>query len=150
MYRELTRNYHTIAKEVGIKKIIPVGNAFQLAEETPEWKFARDPDFDYNNPKYPELPKEPNSLNGGFAWRGPTGRENDGADMMAPMPAAQAAIWRPVCGMSFSLEGTFGKSRGIQGFFANGPHRFVNLPIRLSTALARRLGLLTLHLKRQP
>jgi len=26
---------------------------------------------------------------------------------------------------------------------ANGPHRFVNLPIRLSTALVRRLGLLT-------
>ncbi|MBT7256598.1 MAG: DUF4886 domain-containing protein, partial [Planctomycetaceae bacterium] len=67
MYQELTRNYNTIAKEVGIKKIIPVGNAFQLAEETPEWKFARDPDFDYSNPIYPELPKEPNSLNGGFA-----------------------------------------------------------------------------------
>ena len=113
MYQELTRNYNTIAKEVGIKKIIPVGNAFQLAEETPQWKFARDPDSDYNNPKYPELPKEPNSLNGGFAWR-----ETDGAHKF------------------FKLDGSH----------ANGPHRFVDLLIRLSTAPAGRLGLLTPHL----
>tara|TARA_B110000438_G_scaffold62570_1_gene63033 strand:- start:178 stop:663 length:486 start_codon:yes stop_codon:yes gene_type:complete len=86
MYRELTRNYHTIAKEIGIKKIIPVGNAFQLAEETPAWKFARDPAFDYNNPKYPELPKEPNSLNGGFAWRG-----TDGADKIFKLDGSHAS-----------------------------------------------------------
>jgi hypothetical protein len=86
MYQELTRNYNTIAKEIGIKKIIPVGNAFQLAEETPEWKFARDPDFDYNNPKYPELPKEPNSLNGGFAWRG-----TDGADKVFKLDGSHAS-----------------------------------------------------------
>jgi hypothetical protein len=67
MYQEFTRNYHTIAKEVGIKKIIPVGNAFQLVAEISEWKFVRDSDFDYKKPRYPELPKEPNSLNGGFA-----------------------------------------------------------------------------------
>jgi len=69
MYRELTRCYYTIAREVGIKKIIPVGTAFQLAEESPEWKFQRDPNFDYENPKYPELPKEKNSLHSGWAWR---------------------------------------------------------------------------------
>ena len=69
MYRGLTRSYYTIAKEVGIKKIIPVGTAFQLAEESPEWKFERDPNFNYDNPKYPEVPKEKNSLHGGWAWR---------------------------------------------------------------------------------
>jgi hypothetical protein len=69
MYRGLTRSYYTIAKEVGIKKIIPVGTAFQLAEESPEWKFERDPDFDFDNAKYPELPKAKNSLHGGWAWR---------------------------------------------------------------------------------
>ena len=42
---------------------------------------------------------------------------------------------------SFSLERTFGKSRRIQGFLAIGAHRFVNLPIRLSPALTRWLGL---------
>lgn len=57
MYQELIRNYSTIAKEVGSKKIILVGNTFQLAEGTPEWKFARDPDFDDTNPKYCELPQ---------------------------------------------------------------------------------------------
>lgn len=77
MYRELTKNYFTVAKEIGITKIIPVGNAFQLAEESPEWKFARDPDFDYASPKYPELPKESNSLHGGFAWRSATAGTED-------------------------------------------------------------------------
>ena len=97
MYQELTRNYHTIAKEVGIKKIIPVGNAFQLAEETPEWKFARDPDFDYSNPIYPELPKEPNSLNGGFAWRGTDGTDKvfklDGSHANGAGSYLAACVW---------------------------------------------------------
>ncbi|HPN84683.1 MAG TPA: DUF4886 domain-containing protein [Victivallales bacterium] len=68
MYRELTKAYYTVAKELGLR-IIPAGNAFRLAEESPEWKFERDPNFDYENPKYPELPNEKNSLNSGFAWR---------------------------------------------------------------------------------
>lgn len=57
MYQELIRNYSTIAKEVGIKKSILVGNTFQLAEGIPEWKCARDRDFDDTNPKYCELPQ---------------------------------------------------------------------------------------------
>lgn len=68
MYQEVTKNYHTIAKEIGISKIIPVADAYQLAEESPEWKFSRDPNFDYENPKYPELPNESNSLHHGFYW----------------------------------------------------------------------------------
>jgi hypothetical protein len=140
MYQELTRNYHTIAKEVGIKKIIPVGNAFQLVAEISEWKFARDSDFDYKNQDILSFPKNPIHLMAALRSEGrkvPTKSSN----LMAPMPTAQAAIWQPVCGMSFSLEGTFGKPRGIQGFLAGEPYCFVNLPIRLSTAPARRLGL---------
>ena len=70
----------------------------------PEWKFARDPDFDYNNPKYPELPKEPNSLNGGFAWRG-----TDGADKVFKLDGSHTNGSRQLSGRlcvvwNFSLE----------------------------------------------
>lgn len=79
MYQELTKAYYTIAQELGIR-IIPVGNAFQLAVECPEWRFERDPDFDYENPKYPDLPNEKNSLNGGFAWRAKSLKDNEKPD----------------------------------------------------------------------
>jgi len=107
MYQELTRNYHTIAKEVGIEKIIPVGNAFQLAEEAPEWKFARDPDFDYDNPKYPELPNESNSLNGGFTWRAPSGGGEDVEASASPGGDSDSAD------KVFKLDGSHANGAGM-------------------------------------
>jgi len=74
MYRELTTAYHTIAAEIGAKKIIPDGDAFQLARETPEWTFKRDPAFDYANPVRPALPKETGSLNAGYFWKEKDGK----------------------------------------------------------------------------
>ncbi len=79
MYQDLTRAYYTIADEVGIKRIIPVGTAFQLAAESDEWRFERDPDFDYDNPQYPNLPEnERNSLHRGYGWR--TQESKDGSE----------------------------------------------------------------------
>ncbi len=69
MYKDLTTAYHTIADEVGIKRIIPVGDAFQLAEESPDWRFVADKDFNFKEPVYPQLPKELHSLHAGFNWR---------------------------------------------------------------------------------
>ena len=69
MYQELTKAYYTVAGETGIKRVIPVGNAFQLTSESQEWAFKRDPSFDYSNPKQPGLPAEPHSLHAGFGWR---------------------------------------------------------------------------------
>ncbi len=68
MYQQLTAAYYTIAKELGCR-VIPVGTAFQLAYESPEWQFKRDESFDYKNPKSPELPKELHSLNAGYYWK---------------------------------------------------------------------------------
>jgi len=68
MYQALTRAYHTVAAEVGIRKIIPVGDAFRLAGESPDWTFQKDPDFDYDAPTYPDLPREKNSLHDGYSW----------------------------------------------------------------------------------
>ena len=68
MYRELTGAYHTIALELGIRRIIPVGDAFQLATEAPAWKFISDRKFDYKNPVFPKFPKEKHSLHVGYRW----------------------------------------------------------------------------------
>jgi len=68
MYQGLTRAYHTIAREVGIKRLIPVGNAFQLAAESPATRFVPDPNYNYAAPKYPDLPTEKNSLHRGYMW----------------------------------------------------------------------------------
>ena len=68
MYQQLMEAYYTIAKELGCR-VIPVGSAFQLAYESPEWEFKTDPDFDYANPKYPDLPKQLHSLNVGYSWK---------------------------------------------------------------------------------
>jgi len=74
MYRDLTTAYHTIAAEIGAKRIIPVGDAFQLARETSEWTFKRDPAFDYAKPVRPALPKETGSLNAGYFWKEKDGK----------------------------------------------------------------------------
>ena len=79
MYQGLTRAYHTIAKEIGITRIIPVGNAFQLASESPATRFVPDPSYDYAAHKYPHLPKEKNSLHRGYGWNDATGDKEGGS-----------------------------------------------------------------------
>jgi len=81
MYKELSKAYYTIGKELALR-IIPVGNAFQLAAESPEWKFERDPNFDYENPKYPNLPDEKKSLHVGYFWSEKGASRRTASEMM--------------------------------------------------------------------
>lgn len=74
MHRDLAKNYSDIARELDIRRVIPVGDAFELAYEDPAWQFSRDPGFNYAAPTYPKLPKELHSLHGGCSWM----REKDG------------------------------------------------------------------------
>jgi hypothetical protein len=69
MYRQVADAYSTIAKELGCS-VVPVGAAFQLAYESPEWEFKHDENFDYKNPRHPDLPNELHSLHAGYSWRG--------------------------------------------------------------------------------
>lgn len=48
MHDDVRKSYHTIAEELGIG-IIPVGEAFAIARNHPDWAFERDPGFDYSN-----------------------------------------------------------------------------------------------------
>lgn len=68
MYEGLRAAYDQLAARHGLL-MIPVADAFQLAQATPEWRFTHpDPDFDYENPAKGTRPKQPGSLIGGWFW----------------------------------------------------------------------------------
>lgn len=68
MYRGLTDAYRTIAAEVGIQRILPVGLAFQLAGAAPQWRFTPDRRFNSKTAVFPQLPREKHSLHAGYGW----------------------------------------------------------------------------------
>lgn len=68
MHNAIRKNFHTIAGELGVK-IIPVGEAFAQVRTHPEWIFERDPNFNYDNPVFPDVPIEKPSLNVGARWK---------------------------------------------------------------------------------
>ncbi len=69
MYRDLKNAYAKIASELRIRRIIPVGDAFQLAAKSPKWKFVPDREFNFKKAVFPNLPKDRNSLHAGYYWR---------------------------------------------------------------------------------
>lgn len=75
MHDGLVKAYGRIAEEVGIGRIIPVGEAFRLATMSRAWRFKRDPKFNYRHPVYPKQPRETHSLHAGFFWREKDGQK---------------------------------------------------------------------------
>jgi len=67
MWEKSREAYHRVASELGIG-VIPVGDAFWKVSSSKKWKFKPDPEFDYSNPAYPDLPKQANSLHVGYSW----------------------------------------------------------------------------------
>lgn len=60
-YRRLAEAYHL--------RVIPVGDAFHAARQTPQWAFSyRDPKFNYENPVPGTVPSQIGSLNPGWRW----------------------------------------------------------------------------------
>ena len=48
--------------------LVPVGDAFHIAEGTPEWHYVPDPKFDYAHPVGGTAPDQSKSLIGGWHW----------------------------------------------------------------------------------
>jgi len=67
MYQQLTHAYEGIATELGLR-MIPVGDAFNLADSDPQWSFRGDMAFDPARAVYPALPRETHSLHTGWRW----------------------------------------------------------------------------------
>jgi hypothetical protein len=68
MYEGLRNAYRTTAKEFGVR-LIPVGDAFNLANTDPAWGYKPTAGFKSSDLKYPDLPPQSHSLNKGYAWK---------------------------------------------------------------------------------
>lgn len=69
MFDGLSDAYRSIAEKYGLR-IVPIGAAIQNARELEQWQFSYpDPTFDYENPKYPKLPKQDGALINGWIWQ---------------------------------------------------------------------------------
>lgn len=80
MFRGLTAAYGKLATEFGAK-IIPVGDAFFLADTDATWGYKRDPKpFDARKAKKPELPDQTHSLHVGWRWTTKNGKTMLGMD----------------------------------------------------------------------
>ena len=112
MYRGLASAYATIAKELGVR-LIPVGDAFHLANRDPQWGF-RVPatPFDSKHAKPGELPDQTHSLNVGWAWKKqPDGKMTLGLDGHHASTAGEylgACIWYEVLFSRNVETNTFG------------------------------------------
>jgi hypothetical protein len=68
MYRGLSRAYRAIARELGTG-LIPVGDAFFLADTDPQWGYRVDAVFDFKSAQPPALPDQRCSLHVGWRWQ---------------------------------------------------------------------------------
>lgn len=67
MYAGLRSAYHQLAAETGFR-IIPSGDALELARRTPRWTYVADPGFNFTDPSPGQLPDQHTSLNAGWSW----------------------------------------------------------------------------------
>ena len=72
MHRGLASAYRTIARELRAP-IIPVGDAFQIADTDPTWGYRPDVAFDLASAAPPALPNQAHSLHVGRRWVGQAG-----------------------------------------------------------------------------
>lgn len=92
MHERLAAAYRGLADSRGLR-ILPVGDAFELARGSARWTYQTDPDYDFKNPKPGTLPDQKSSLNVG--WR--SGKGKDG----------KPALW-----LDFKHANTAGKYLG--------------------------------------
>lgn len=67
MYAGARDTYRAFADGKGFR-LLPVGDALNLARQTPRWTFAPDAKFDYKNPPEGQVPDQSASLNVGWRW----------------------------------------------------------------------------------
>jgi hypothetical protein len=115
MYAGLKRAYDTIAKELNVK-LIPVGDAFHLANRDPQWGYkVPTTKFDSKNAKPGELPDQTHSLNVGWNWK----KQPDGK-LKLGMDGHHANLAGEYLGACVWYETLFGKSVEGNAFVPKG------------------------------
>lgn len=95
MYEKLRANYRSLAKELQLR-LLPVGDAFQQARQSPNWQYRKDPNFDFKNPPAGALPNQDGSLIVGYRWAKKDGQETFGLDSIHANTAGSylgAGVW---------------------------------------------------------
>lgn len=72
MYLGLTNAYRSIAEELDAE-VLPVGDAFYLADTDEKWGFRPDTKFEFTTALAPALPQQIHSLHVGWGWTMPKG-----------------------------------------------------------------------------
>jgi len=121
MYAGLKNAYATIANELKVK-LIPVGDAFHIANRDPNWGFVPSPQpFDSKNAKPGELPDQTHSLNVGWNWKkGPDGKPKLSMDGHLASTAGEylgACVWYEVL-FGKSVEGNAFVPKGLDAAYA--------------------------------
>lgn len=94
MHARLTRAYDDLADELGLA-VIPVGDAFHLADSDPRWGYQPDGRFNFATARRPMLPDQAHSLHVGWFW-GPEQLKLDGRHASQAGKYLAAAVWLEV------------------------------------------------------
>lgn len=105
MYRGLTAAYNQIAADLN-GKIIPVGDAFFIADTDPKWAYQTDTAFDPKTAKQPALPNQTHSLHVGWRWA----KSKDGKKTLLGMDGHHANLAGEYLGACVWYEILFGES----------------------------------------
>lgn len=99
MYQGIKAAYAAIAKELDAR-LIPVGDAFYLADTDPAWAYQPDPAFTPKGVVYPAVPNQKHSLHIGWRWKkGTDGKQAFGIDGHHANAAGEylgACVWYEV------------------------------------------------------
>lgn len=79
MHEGLSEAYQTITRELSAKRI-PVGDAFWLADNDPEFGYHAPANFDAKSLGSPNLPEQNHSLHVGYRWSDGNGKQKLGMD----------------------------------------------------------------------
>jgi hypothetical protein len=105
MYRGLTNAYRSLAADLGAG-LLPVGDAFFLAETDATWGFKPDTTFDPKLGKTPSLPHQTHSLHVGWRWVKP----KEGGEAKLTMDGHHANLAGEYLGACVWYEVLFGDS----------------------------------------
>lgn len=103
MHRGLAEAYRTIARELHAP-ILPVGDAFDVADSDPTWGYRPDVKFDLAAAAYPAVPDQSHSLHTGRRWS----KQGDGTYRLV-MDGHHASVAGQYLGALVFYESLFGR-----------------------------------------
>lgn len=131
MYHGLRDAYGIIARELKLR-LIPVGDAFFMADTDGRWGFRPDTAFSFKTAKYPALPDQTHSLHVGWEWKmlkdGKRVLRMDGHHANVAGEYLGACVWFEVLFRETAVGNPFipqGMDSAYAGFLQETAHRVV-------------------------